>query len=164
MCPRQLVPCLALLAAAACSLDLASKDRCRAVADCQPGSACVEGRCLSGLPAGPVPDAAPGDAPPGDIATDLPPAEVPIDAAANPAADAGPEGAPDVAPAPPRIRQVSAGREHSCALRGDGTVGCWGMDSVAIPAPAEARFRQIAAGDHFTCGLELAGTIRCWGM
>jgi alpha-tubulin suppressor-like RCC1 family protein len=62
-----------------------------------------------------------------------------------------PSGGPFVA--------VTAGYDHVCALRADGTVSCWG----ATPAPAGPRFAQIDASEDQTCGLTTDHELRCWG-
>jgi hypothetical protein len=69
----------------------------------------------------------------------------------------------DVA-APVAVKSVSAGGYHTCALRTDGTVSCWGKnsDGQGTPPP-RILFSQIAADNNFTCGLEVTGTATCWG-
>ena len=60
--------------------------------------------------------------------------------------------------------QVTAGKNHACALQADGVAHCWGDDHFGKTyVPARMRFRQISAGLHFTCGLLYAGAIACWG-
>ena len=60
--------------------------------------------------------------------------------------------------------QVSAGGSHTCALRSDGSVVCWGDDARGqLRAPENERFASISAGQAHTCGLREDGTTACWG-
>jgi alpha-tubulin suppressor-like RCC1 family protein len=71
--------------------------------------------------------------------------------------------------------QVCAGEEHSCALRADSSLLCWGEnfngevgvgDSDARPRPApvgQLSFARVACGGNVTCALGLEGTLYCWG-
>lgn len=71
---------------------------------------------------------------------------------------------------------VTAGDEHSCGLRSDGEVYCWGRGlygrtglgseaDAARPEPVftEARFVAIDAGGEHTCALDTDGALWCWG-
>ena len=55
------------------------------------------------------------------------------------------------------------GRFHSCGLRTDGTITCWGSDIEGqLNAPA-GQFSAVSAGGFHSCGLRTDGTITCWG-
>ncbi len=80
------------------------------------------------------------------------------------------------------VRQVALGDEHSCALREDGRVLCWGgngagqlgngttsgYDPNPIPALVDNSelgvVRQIALGRFHTCALRDDGKVFCWGL
>jgi alpha-tubulin suppressor-like RCC1 family protein len=74
------------------------------------------------------------------------------------------------------VRQVSAGALHTCALRGDGSVFCWGDNTVgqlgdgtrdASRSPVRVRDLppavSIAAGSRTTCASTEPGAVYCWG-
>ena len=64
----------------------------------------------------------------------------------------------------PRYTQISAVGDHTCGLRTDGSVVCWGSDEFGqLRAPADERFTAVAAGGVHTCGLRIDGTTVCWG-
>ncbi len=67
--------------------------------------------------------------------------------------------------------QVSVGRSHSCGLRADGSIVCWGVSGEderrvgatgLIDSPT-GTFSQISAGDLHSCALRHDGTVECWG-
>jgi hypothetical protein len=60
---------------------------------------------------------------------------------------------------------VSAGGSHTCGLKGDGHILCWGNDSsLQVSQAPPTTFTQISAGDSHTCGLKDDGTAMCWGQ
>jgi alpha-tubulin suppressor-like RCC1 family protein len=83
-------------------------------------------------------------------------------------------------------RAVTAGGQHSCALRVDGTAWCWGdntsdqlgvpwaLDHSADPVQVTETLEpglvtpmqdvvSISAGDAHTCAVRGDGTVWCWG-
>jgi alpha-tubulin suppressor-like RCC1 family protein len=84
------------------------------------------------------------------------------------------------------VQAVSAGGHHACALLGDGTVRCWGLNDIGqlgagptaparcsssqypcSPTPVHAAagrtFASITAGERSTCGVTTGGDLYCWG-
>ena len=57
--------------------------------------------------------------------------------------------------------QVSAGHFHSCGVKIDETVKCWGMGGIG--ASPGGLFLQVSAGSKHTCGILKDHTLRCWG-
>ena len=66
---------------------------------------------------------------------------------------------------------VTAGLYHSCALKKDGTVVCWGAvktdvwttSHVPIAIAGVTDVTRIDAGWNQTCALKSDGTVMCWG-
>ena len=63
-----------------------------------------------------------------------------------------------------RVNAVVAGWRHSCGLRSDDTIECWGLnDDGQADAPA-GTFKDVATGWFHSCGLRSDDTIECWGL
>ncbi len=74
---------------------------------------------------------------------------------------------------------IAAGGEHSCTLREDGTISCWGNNysgqlgngqrgenadsSVPVEVKGIENTTAITAGSLHSCALRADGTISCWG-
>jgi alpha-tubulin suppressor-like RCC1 family protein len=95
--------------------------------------------------------------------------------------DETPAAIPDVALGG-RAVQITAGRNHTCALLDTGKVRCWGgnakgqlgyghtRDIGDDEAPASAgdvsldeQVTQVVAANELTCTLLASGRVRCWG-
>jgi alpha-tubulin suppressor-like RCC1 family protein len=81
-------------------------------------------------------------------------------------------------PAPPACStHVASGGGHSCAIKEDGTVWCWGQndfgqlgDGTATDSSLPVKVPDfvmpgiaIGAGDVYTCALDKTGAVWCWG-
>jgi hypothetical protein len=71
---------------------------------------------------------------------------------------------------------IAAGEEHTCAVRRDGAVLCWGLGthgelgdgrqlSRATPGPVRGLNEavQVAGGHNHTCARLRSGQVSCWG-
>ena len=68
-----------------------------------------------------------------------------------------------------RWKSVSAGAFHTCGVRDDGQVACWGSNTDTdnnYTGQAEAppgNFESVSAGAFHTCGIREDKSISCWG-
>lgn len=68
---------------------------------------------------------------------------------------------------------------HTCALRDDGSVQCWGdnssgqlgngevglsISSTPLRVAGEAEFVGLSVGNNHSCGVTAAGEVSCWGF
>ena len=58
---------------------------------------------------------------------------------------------------------VSAGGEHTCGLRENGAIECWGNNNYGQSDDPEGSFTAVSAGGWHTCGLRKSSAIECWG-
>ncbi len=58
---------------------------------------------------------------------------------------------------------LAAGDYHTCGLKADGSVDCWGNNTNGQATPQSGPFTQISAGAFHTCGLKPDGSVACWG-
>ena len=57
---------------------------------------------------------------------------------------------------------MAVGVQHTCALRTDQTIACWGDSFQQANAPA-GQFTAVSAGHEHVCALRTDQTIACWG-
>ena len=58
---------------------------------------------------------------------------------------------------------IDAGTFHTCGIRTDGTIACWGIDGLGQSSAPEGGFTAVAAGWGHSCGVRTDGTVNCWG-
>ena len=112
--------------------------------------------------------------------------------AASPSGDAGGSDNDGAAESEYLYVDVTAGANHTCAVRTSGIVDCWGSDShgqssvpmqlrVELDSPSQpavigpdgqlttleearqGRFHSIEAGENYTCAINAEGGALCWG-
>ena len=75
-----------------------------------------------------------------------------------------------------RIVHIEAGWRHTCAVRDDGSIWCWGTNlegqlgiagvsetSEPVRVPRVAPAIQVSAGTHHTCAVGDDARVWCWG-
>ena len=76
---------------------------------------------------------------------------------------------PYIPPERPAGVLVSAGGQHTCALRESGELTCWGRDAQGqAPEPAVG-FRSVSVGGNeysgvYACAVRDSGEVVCWGV
>ena len=72
---------------------------------------------------------------------------------------------------------MAAGGDHTCAVRDDGELLCWGdnirgqagidddgaLVPVTVETPDDVAFSSVVAGNQFSCGIDVDGVAYCWG-
>ena len=61
------------------------------------------------------------------------------------------------------FKAVSAGSQHTCAIRSDDTLACWGNNRQRQADPPTGTFKAVAAGELHTCAIRSDDTVACWG-
>jgi hypothetical protein len=61
--------------------------------------------------------------------------------------------------------RLATGSEFGCAIRGDGTIVCWGAPTLspeAVMPPTNGRFVGITAEGWEACAVDEDGSVACW--
>ena len=66
-------------------------------------------------------------------------------------------------PKPPTFKAITAGGFHSCAVRTNGTIVCWGNNEDGQSNAPSGTFTAVTGGLGHSCGLRTNGTTACWG-
>ena len=77
----------------------------------------------------------------------------------------------------PRVLQIAAGGDHTCARRDNGAVVCWGADDsgelgnsgtttsiVPSEVPGVAPAIDLVSGESLVCVRRADGAVLCWGL
>lgn len=83
--------------------------------------------------------------------------------AASPDEDVADLRARTAPPAAAQLTAVDVGGNHSCALRDDRTVTCWGDNRYGQSDPPPGEFVSLSVGEYHSCGVHPDGVLACWG-
>lgn len=62
-----------------------------------------------------------------------------------------------------RVIAVSVGLDHTCVLRAEGAVVCWGANDAGQANAIAGRYVSVSAGARYTCALRQDAEVVCWG-
>jgi Regulator of chromosome condensation (RCC1) repeat len=78
--------------------------------------------------------------------------------------------------APPagNFSSLSVGTNHTCGVKTDGTIACWGAGTTTTDCsgsqtecgqsqPAAGKFSQISVGNYHSCAMTADRKVKCWG-
>jgi hypothetical protein len=57
---------------------------------------------------------------------------------------------------------VTTGTGHTCGLKDDGTIICWGDNSNKQILSPSGTFAFIDAGEFYNCAVKINGGVDCW--
>jgi Ca2+-binding RTX toxin-like protein len=58
---------------------------------------------------------------------------------------------------------VSSGNAHTCGVKSDDTIECWGNNVDGQRTPPSGSFESVSSGTAYTCGVKSDDTVACWG-
>ena len=62
-----------------------------------------------------------------------------------------------------RFTAIAAGGWHSCALRDDQSIACWGFDWYGQARAPIGTYIAVAVGNHHSCAIDVDLAMTCWG-
>ena len=83
--------------------------------------------------------------------------------AGPPAAAGSPIPGSTFASSASRYQAIEAGKNHTCGIKLDNTVVCWGDNTHGQANAPQGRFLSVSAGDVYSCGIDFESQLVCWG-
>ena len=74
-----------------------------------------------------------------------------------------PEGPPPPPPSDGLYQAVDAGKNHTCGIKMDNTLECWGDNTQGQTNAPEGQFLSVSAGGVYSCGINFENQLACWG-
>ena len=62
-----------------------------------------------------------------------------------------------------KYKAVDAGKNHTCGIKMDNTIECWGDNTEGQTDAPEGEFMSISAGGVASCGINMDDHLVCWG-
>ena len=58
---------------------------------------------------------------------------------------------------------IDTASQHSCGIRTNGTIACWGNNEGGQAEPPNGSFKAVSAGGDHSCAIRTDNTLTCWG-
>ena len=62
-----------------------------------------------------------------------------------------------------KYQAVDAGKNHTCGIKLDNTLECWGDNTQGQTNAPEGQFLSVSAGGVYSCGINFENQLACWG-
>ena len=62
-----------------------------------------------------------------------------------------------------KYQAVDAGKNHTCGIKLDNTLECWGDNTQGQTNAPEGQFLSVSAGGVYSCGIDFQNQLQCWG-
>ena len=62
-----------------------------------------------------------------------------------------------------KYQAVDAGKNHTCGIKRDNTLECWGDNTQGQTNAPEGQFLSVSAGGVYSCGIDFQNQLQCWG-
>ena len=62
-----------------------------------------------------------------------------------------------------KYQAVDAGKNHTCGIKRDNTLECWGDNTQGQTDAPEGQFLSVSAGGVYSCGIDFQNQLQCWG-
>ena len=62
-----------------------------------------------------------------------------------------------------KYQAVDAGKNHTCGIKLDNTLECWGDNIQGQTNAPEGQFLSVSAGGVYSCGIDFENQLACWG-
>ena len=62
-----------------------------------------------------------------------------------------------------KYQAIDAGKNHTCGIKLDNTIECWGDNTHGQTDAPEGQFLSVSAGGVASCGINFDDNLECWG-
>ena len=62
-----------------------------------------------------------------------------------------------------KYQAVDAGKNHTCGIKLDNTLECWGDNTQGQTDAPEGQFLSVSTGGVYSCGIDFEDQLACWG-